>query len=207
MNESFNFNSEDVLERVLSHCNEIPDTAEQIDYLEWVLKEHKQWRRSEGLAGKTAPINLREAQINKGLIQRKALSELHRRIAKNIETEIKYKKSLLKRQSDTSSKNLHKSNEQVTYSLEHTTARQVLAIHYLMKYCKTSQASNADVARFIEFLTSKNYKNIYKRVCNPLGSRDKELNEDLRFVRAFFEKLGLSEIVRMINNEINDSSF
>jgi hypothetical protein len=90
---------------------------------------------------------------------------------------------------------------------EFTTARQVLAIHYLLKYSKVDQASNADVARFIEFLTGKNYKNIYKRVCNPLGSRDKELNEDLRFIRDFFEKLGLTEIVKMINNEINSVSF
>lgn len=87
-------------------------------------------------------------------------------------------------------------------NLEFTTARQVLAIHYLLNYCKATQVSNADIARFIVFLTGKNYKNVYKRVCNPLDSRNKELNEDLRFIRAFFEKLKMPEIVKMINNEI-----
>ncbi|MFP5265563.1 MAG: hypothetical protein ACLGJB_27050 [Blastocatellia bacterium] len=98
-------------------------------------------------------------------------------------------------------------SEAVTRNPEFTTARQVLAIHYLLQYRQMTQATNADVARFIEFLTGKNNKNIYKRVCNPLGSRDKELTDDLRFIRAFFEKLGLTEIVKMINNEINSGSF
>jgi hypothetical protein len=97
-------------------------------------------------------------------------------------------------------------SEAVTRNPDFTTARQVLAIHYLLKYSKADQASNADVARFIKFLTGKNYKNIYKRVCNPLSSRDKELTEDLRFVRDLFEKLRLTEIVKMINNEIKSGT-
>lgn len=208
MNESLNFHSKDILERVMSRCNEIADINGQINYLEWALKEHKRWRLKHGLSGKPAPIKMAGDRIltDKAEARIAALKEQQRRIAKNLKSEISYRKGLLSRSTDASATTQQESNELSDSKTEFTTARQVLAIHYLLKYCKAEQVSNADVARFIEFLTGKNYKNIYKRVGNPLGSRDKELNEDLRFVRSYFEKLGLSEIVKMINNEINNSS-
>jgi len=213
MNEALNFYSKDIFEQVMSRCDEIRDMSEQIAYLEWVIKEHKRWRRSNGLSGKPAPIKTRGDEIlsDKSQIQRDAHREKHRRFAKNIKSEIEYRRNLLRTQTDAGAKSKGKRESQavaetITRNPEFTTARQVLAIHYLLQYCQASQTSSADVARFIEFLTGKNYKNIYKRVCNPLGSRDKELSEDLRFVRSFFEKLGLTEIVKMINNEISSGS-
>ena len=214
MNEALDFYSKDVFEQVMSRCDEIRDISEQIAYLEWVIREHKQWCHNNGLSGKPPTFKITENELSsmdKFRIQQGARREQQRRFAKNIKSEIEYRRNLLRTQPDTGakSKGKHESQavaETITRNPDFTTARQVLAIHYLLQYCHASQASSADVARFIEFLTGKNYKNIYKRVCNPLGSRDKELNEDLRFVRSFFEKLGLTEIVKMINNEINSGS-
>src|SRR5690349_24785285 len=80
-----------------------------------------------------------------------------------------------------------------------TTARQVLAIHYLLEYCQVKDVDKTRIARFIEFLTGKNYDNIYKAVRSPLASKKSNFRaEDLQFIRLFFEDLGLGEIVKMI---------
>jgi len=85
---------------------------------------------------------------------------------------------------------------------EFTTARQVLAIHYLLKCLEVRNVDKTVIARFIEFLTGKNYDSIYKKVREPLKLKDTEVRKDLEFVKAYFMKLGLSEAVRMIDNEM-----
>jgi len=87
-----------------------------------------------------------------------------------------------------------------------TTARQVLTVHYLLKYCQVKNIDNTEKARFIHFLTGKNYDNIYKRVQSPLNGSDKYINEDLKYVRRYFEQLGMKEVVKMINNELEQSA-
>jgi hypothetical protein len=101
---------------------------------------------------------------------------------------------------------------QETKNPDFTTARQVLAVHYLLEYCKVRNVDNTVKARFIQFLTGKetgasHIKNttIYKRVAKPLGNDNKTLNADLNFIRTYFESLGLSEIAKMITNEISKS--
>ena len=86
-----------------------------------------------------------------------------------------------------------------------STRRQVLAIHYLMKYCQVKGVDQKVIARFIEFLTSKNEGNIYDWVRNPLSGSAQKVKEDLTYVRKYFEEFGMQEIVRMINNEIAES--
>ncbi len=83
-----------------------------------------------------------------------------------------------------------------------TTSRQVLAIHFLMKYIHVRDTDKSEIARFVQFLTGKNYDNIYKKVLSPYSHNNKTFKQDLRFVREYFEKLNLQELVRMINNEI-----
>ena len=87
-------------------------------------------------------------------------------------------------------------------SKDFTTARQVLAVHYLLKYTQVKNVDKTEIARFIQFLTGKNYDNIYKKLQNPFKINEKFLNEDLRFIRDYFERLGMSEVVRMINGEM-----
>jgi len=88
---------------------------------------------------------------------------------------------------------------------EYTIRRQVLAIHYLMKYCQVKDIDLTVISRFIEFLTSKNESNIYKKLRNPLYGSPQNVKEDLIYVRKYFEELQLEEIVKMINNEIVQS--
>ena len=83
-----------------------------------------------------------------------------------------------------------------------TTSRQVLAIHFLMKYIHVRDADKSEIARFVQFLTGKNYDNIYKKVLSPYSHSTKTFKQDLRFVREYFEKLNLQELVRMVNNEM-----
>jgi len=95
---------------------------------------------------------------------------------------------------------------------EFTTARQVLAIKYLFQFAgiKEIEYDNTELARFIRFLTSKELGNakiqntgIYKKIKNPYKDKESEKNEDLKYIRDYFQKLNLTKIVMMINEEIN----
>jgi hypothetical protein len=85
-----------------------------------------------------------------------------------------------------------------------TTARQVLAVHYLLEFCQVRGVDQTHKAKFAEFLTGKNYKNIYDLVRNPLTTKTGSFRRnDLKFIRPFFEDLGLVGIVKMIDNELS----
>ncbi|MBI5539063.1 MAG: hypothetical protein HY951_03325 [Bacteroidia bacterium] len=86
---------------------------------------------------------------------------------------------------------------------DYTTARQVLAVHYLLQYYNVKNVDKTEIARFIQFLTGKNLDNIYKKIQNPFKVNDKSVKDDLRFVREYFEKMGMAEVVKMINSELN----
>jgi len=72
-----------------------------------------------------------------------------------------------------------------------------------MKLLEVSNIDKTEIARFTEFLTGKNYDNIYKKILNPFNVNERVFKEDLRFVRNYFEKLKLNSIVKMINAELN----
>jgi len=95
---------------------------------------------------------------------------------------------------------------------EFTTARQVLAVHYLLEYCQVKNVDKTVKARFIQFLTGRETgtkriqdTTIYKKVSNPFSLDNSTLNADLQFIRKYFEDLGLNEIAKMITNEISKS--
>jgi hypothetical protein len=101
-------------------------------------------------------------------------------------------------------------NDDTVSKKEFTTARQVLAIHYLLEHCRIPSVDNTAKARFIQFLTGResgasNIKNttIYKKVSKPFSIDNKTLNADLDFIRKHFEDLGLSEIALKITKEIS----
>lgn len=106
---------------------------------------------------------------------------------------------------------LEYSNYDETKNTEFTTSRQVLAIHYLLKTLEVKNADKTEIARFIQFLTGKEAGNkkiknttIYKKVCNPFRSNDITLKEDLKYVKSFFDKLGLYNVSLLIENELNN---
>jgi len=131
--------------------------------------------------------NVDRCPINESWTRRNAIAKKH----------LKSLQTFLNTQSDsnTSDKPTNK---------EFTTARQVLAMHYIFEYMKVKNVDNSEKARFIEFLTGKNYKNIYDAVRDPITSKKGLLRkEDLIFIRGYFQKLGLLEIIKMIENEID----
>lgn len=92
-----------------------------------------------------------------------------------------------------------------------TTARQVLAITYLLEELNINRNSTSltEIANFIQFLTGKetgvakiNDTTIYKRVKQPFSKTDKAAENDLQYIRTYFEKLGLQSIVSKLNKEI-----
>ncbi|HYE71999.1 MAG TPA: hypothetical protein VEF04_01660 [Blastocatellia bacterium] len=89
---------------------------------------------------------------------------------------------------------------------EFTTARQVWAIHFLLEASGLSRdrVEKTEVARFIEFLTGKNFDNIYKRVRNLHSVSEESSQKDLDFVREYFNKLGLTSIVKKIDQETKE---
>jgi hypothetical protein len=94
---------------------------------------------------------------------------------------------------------------------EFTTSRQVLAMYYLLNEIDHKSVNNIDrteKARFIEFLTGKNYDNIYKTLSKPFKGLDsknpKTILKDMEYVTNHFEKLGLQSIVTKIKNDMEN---
>ncbi|WP_040006437.1 hypothetical protein [Fibrisoma limi] len=88
---------------------------------------------------------------------------------------------------------------------DHTTARQVLAMHYLFKLLNLKDVDKTEIARFIHFMNGKNEKNIYDLVCDPLTTKAGNLREqDLKFVRGWFERLKLKGAITLIDNDLDE---
>jgi hypothetical protein len=102
--------------------------------------------------------------------------------------------------------------EKGTNNPEFTTARQILAFHYMFEYMNLNRSyiNKTDVARFIQFLTGKEANNskienttIYKKWKKILNKEDKQQVQDLEYIKQYFSKLQLFEIVKMIDNDID----
>ena len=89
-----------------------------------------------------------------------------------------------------------------------TTKRQVIAMKYLLEEIGVEAIDKTVIVDFIKMITGKelNQKNkdgnIYKYLRQPLSKNDKAVTNDLKFVRNYFENLGLMEITNKINKEI-----
>jgi hypothetical protein len=97
-------------------------------------------------------------------------------------------------------------------SPEFTTRRQVLAFYYLTNEFTDCTTDKTAIARFIQFLTSKETAikeikdtNIYKLVKQPFSKAGNKnaTNKDLQYISNYFEKMGMLEIVRKIDNDID----
>lgn len=95
---------------------------------------------------------------------------------------------------------------------EITKARQLLAIYYFLKASLGIEARDSNsvsgVARFIHLLTGTKYttiqnSDIYKKYRQmPNYKSESKLIEDLKYIRPYFNELGLQSGVDMIDNEI-----
>ena len=81
-----------------------------------------------------------------------------------------------------------------------TTNRQVLALQLMLENLR-AKANKSERARFIEFLTSKNWKEIYSRLNSTLVFAND--GQDAAYVKAFFHELGLTEIEESLGADLN----
>lgn len=88
---------------------------------------------------------------------------------------------------------------------EFTTARQVIAMHYIFEAIDIKGVDNSVKARFLQFLTNKNYKDIYDKIRtapNFAGS-DEQTRKDLEYVRDHFSKLKLRTFINLIDKDLD----
>jgi hypothetical protein len=93
-----------------------------------------------------------------------------------------------------------------------TARRRALAIHYLDKHFKINPTGNKQpLAEFAHFLTGNTYDKIYKILRNPLSTNsdsvknkaEESLLEDLKYIRSYFVRLELPEVVKYIDKDIS----
>lgn len=86
-----------------------------------------------------------------------------------------------------------------------TLARRVAAMVYIFNQMRIKNvASDASIARFIEFLTGMSYDNIYKLVLSLHKRGIPATYDDLKFIRPFFENLDWDNVVGKIDKVIED---
>lgn len=101
-------------------------------------------------------------------------------------------------------------DETVGRNKDFTTARQVLALHYLLKQLGINMVdSPSSIAKFIQFLTGREANanriqdtTIYKKVVKPFSLNDKTLKRDLEFLVPYFKEIGLAAVVKDIEDEM-----
>ena len=89
---------------------------------------------------------------------------------------------------------------------EFTTNRQVIALHYMLKYLQVKNVDKTVQAQFIEFLTGKNYKKIYDSVREVDDLIFLKGGDDARYIKDWFERLSLTEIVRDLDAMLGKKS-
>jgi hypothetical protein len=88
---------------------------------------------------------------------------------------------------------------------EFTTARQVLAVSYMLKRLGMKNVDKKTQADFIEFLTNKTHREIYDRVRDSLLVYNRD-NKDAEYVKDWFQRLGLTEIVNDMDADLSGSA-
>lgn len=93
---------------------------------------------------------------------------------------------------------------------EFTTLRQSLAVYYMLMSIDSKVYNQSDCtkkARFVEFLTGKNYDNIKDYLAKLFEGFDKQnktnILKNLEFVKTQFENIGYNTIVAQIERDIS----
>lgn len=94
-----------------------------------------------------------------------------------------------------------------TKNKDFTTKRQVLAMYYLFNEigCTTATVDRTVQARFIEFMTGKNYDSIYKTLSDPFKALSNTKNidaiKDMEYIKNQFINLELKGIAERIERD------
>ena len=95
---------------------------------------------------------------------------------------------------------------------EYSNSQLVLIFYYFFKYSGIEPRVNTDIApiaKFLHLVTGKEFSNtqssdFYKKLSKaPNHISDKSLIDDLNHIKPLYQKVELNEIVKMIDNEID----
>lgn len=171
-------------EKVKEHLETIPDLKSKLKYLLEIKTEVK------------------HKQYDWGVLR----STDHLYLIPNIDLEIAKIKDLLMLES-------HPDQPKgITLSGELTNSQLVLIFFYFLKHSGLEPRRNIDIApiaKFLHLITGKEIiaiknSDFYKKLQSvPNFKSDKELIKDLETIKPLFEKVQLTEIVKMIDNEID----
>jgi sulfite reductase alpha subunit-like flavoprotein len=81
-----------------------------------------------------------------------------------------------------------------------------LALNYLLTY-KQASCPKKEIAKFISFLTSYSENTVVQKLSTLHKKGDENYiayEKDMKVVRKYFEKLGLIEVVKMIDNDLEN---
>jgi len=118
---------------------------------------------------------------------------------KEIETKIKNE---LEKPFDLSESESPSIENDIILNNEYSTARQVLAMQQIFNYLKIRYANYTHIKKMLYFLTMKSQANIKEWVGKLYADETTEYKEEnLEYIRHYFEDLGLKEIVKMIDNQ------
>ena len=140
-----------------------------------------------------------EADTNEGFIQMESASEDS--FLRKLEREIKKREELIALHQSTRSGDVIVEKEKHT---DLTLERAVLAMNYLLRFAKVN-CHNTDKAKFISFLTGYSENTIAQKFSTLHKKEDANFTayeKDMKVIRKYFEKLGLNEIVKMIDNDL-----
>lgn len=99
-------------------------------------------------------------------------------------------------------------SEALTLNKEYSNYRRTAAIYLLLEQLgadKRADFTQKSVSRFLEFLTGVKEGNMYERV-NEIYNQGykKSHHSDLRYVRKYFEDMGLKEVAQDIDNVLSE---
>jgi hypothetical protein len=83
-----------------------------------------------------------------------------------------------------------------------------LAVHYLLLYTRAN-THNTKKAKFSSFLTGYGEEGFRRQWSNIHGKSDESgqiWEKDMKIVRSYFEELGLTEVVKLIDNDLDSIS-
>ena len=171
-------------DRVMQHLETLPDAKDKMKYLIEIKTEFKQQNIVDQLP--------------------------HLDFDRKCDLEIKKLGHLMALEnSDKATDDAQAQTETATRNSDHTTARQALAVLYLLDIAGIGNGvRQKEIARFIEFLTGKSQENIYKMVRYfPQRENRNDYFNDKLYVKDWFQKLNATHIVKLIDNEIERRNF
>lgn len=173
--------------KVKQQLEALPDIHEQLRYLDEVKTEYEQNAVRGGLMA-----------WDFGGIYEASFGE-------KCDLEIRKLERELKRQKDLGLLSAKNRNSKEKRAKGGTHYQNLLALYYLLHYLRADDNATSK-AKFASFLTGFSEHTFRQQWSNVHWKKDKDgvsWEDDMKIVRNFFRELGLSEVVKLIDNDLH----